>query len=289
MKYFSVFLICLVILVLIGCAVILFFPDMLPAHLTGANERLSLAQLLIGGASLATLMLAAWEFRQSQRSPKLRLRMADLTGDKLIDTKAVSYELRLKEELKRVHEANCENGTVAKYYLFEVALLLENLGNAAAKWIKISVEVKDSRPPTEAFDYEVIGINLVTEYLLISEEDFHTLRALRLYDPGKYYCYSMPTSSLLFRRSQQDIGKWIPSEENAHTTKHVFYGGDDFVSFSCPKSMNSSREGMDEIGTFVLLIPAKESEDHAGLPLQITCHIESDGFPRMKQELKFKI
>ena len=53
--------------------------------------------------------------------------------------------------------------------------------------------------------------------------------------------------------------------------------------------MNNTREGADEIGTFVFLIPAQESEDISRLPLQLTCYVESDAFPRIKQELKFKI
>ena len=83
--------------------------------------------------------------------------MANITGDKLIvDTKALSYELILKENLKNVHDASGERSKVAKYYLFEFDLLLENVGNAVARWVKVSVEVKDSRPPMEAFGYEVM-------------------------------------------------------------------------------------------------------------------------------------
>jgi len=215
--------------------------------------------------------------------------MADLASGKPLHTKAVSYELNLKEELKRVHGTDPEKDTVAKYYIFEFVLLLENSGSAVARWVKASVKVEDSRPPLDVFDYEVIGSGRVMDYPKISAEDLHVLRALELHEPDKYYSYSMPTHSLIFRRGQEGLGKWIPSDRNVRATKHVFYGGDDYVSYSRPKGMGNAREGMEELGTFALLIPARVSEDQSKLPLQVICYIESDGFPRKRQELRFEI
>ena len=119
----------LVILTLLAVCIVLFFPSMLPQQVQDIGHRIALGELLTGVAGVFALLLAAWEFRQSQRAPKLRLWM-----ESRIEGNA--------SEPTRVFVARCEytrEASVGTVYSFPFKLLLENYGDAPARWVKVSI------------------------------------------------------------------------------------------------------------------------------------------------------
>ena len=147
MKHFPVVIVALVILAVSTCVILLFIPTLLPEALlgelgyqsdSGKGNRIGLAQLFIESASLAALLLAAWEFHQAQRKPKLRLWMDQLRNDERVgeptQTHTVAHEYTSQPEKGRILE-------------FPFLLLLENYGSSAGRWIKVALEVRSGLPP----------------------------------------------------------------------------------------------------------------------------------------------
>jgi|GEM_PF-2634517 len=132
--YFPFLIVLLVILALIFSIVLLFLPSFLPSHLQQVSERVGLAQLSIEFASLAALLLAAWEFKQAQQKPKLQLWMDPYqqnkpTGKFVKNLDGQEYSVQLG------------TGTV---YTFPFVLLIDNNGSASARWIKVTLELEDN-------------------------------------------------------------------------------------------------------------------------------------------------
>lgn len=120
----------LVIVSLVICAILIFFPSNLPEYLRNdLSNRITLAQLTIEVAGISALLLAAWELYQRQRSPKLRVWITN-----------ISEENGQKNEIVRritTHHAMPTEDGLGFYF----RLYIENYGNAPARWVRISLNI----------------------------------------------------------------------------------------------------------------------------------------------------
>lgn len=241
-RYFPLLIVALVVFAILLSMVLLFVPSLLPSHLQQVGDRIGLVQVFVEFASLAALLLAAWEFRQAQKKPNLQLWM-----DPLQQGKPMGKPIK---DNSAAHEYNSQEG-VGTVYAFPFNLLIDNIGSAAARWIKVTLEL-------ESNDFAV--------------KDLVVKRTT-------------------FRRLSRDhgFGKWIPDSRDAEATKHVFQGGNDYIVYSRPSKISSPQEWMDQLGTFELHVPLKHSYNTQQFKLSIHCYIEADGFPRKKQSLVLRL
>jgi len=120
--FFAVIALAVIALFITG--VFLFAPNWLPEYLRyDLDLRVSIAQLPIAVASMIALFLAAWEFRQTQKKPKLRLALRVYLEDSLFFGGVYPEPLNLS----------------SAYDFIYMGFYLDNIGEAAARFIKVSI------------------------------------------------------------------------------------------------------------------------------------------------------
>jgi hypothetical protein len=108
-------------LAIIVSLVLLLFPNQLPETITkDLGHRIGLAQLTMEFAGVMAILLAIWEFIQTQRKPKLRL----LIKDKNSELTNPSIRINTSTLDERVH----------------LHFYVENIGNRLARWVNINIE-----------------------------------------------------------------------------------------------------------------------------------------------------
>ncbi len=243
MKRWSVIAITLFFLgvTLLVVALFLFLPNLLPKHLQGTGDRLALAQLVISLASLLALLLAAWEFSKAQRRPELHLMLQPIDAG-LYGEPATVYILR------HIHSSEQGFGTVYKS-IFK--LVVDNPGDAPARWVKISIELIDPRPPVPRLN---------------------------------------PAKSVLERSLSYEpaSGAWTPAQTVASLATYVFHGGDDFIVYSRPKKVKALSDWLEDIGHFELKVPIAHDENEQELVVQVVCSVQADGFVSHDRKLRFR-
>ena len=132
MRLISVTIVAIVGITLSASLVLLVIPSMLPSHLQqDTSNRIALAQLSVETASVFALLLAAWEFYQAQRKPKLRV-LAQLVEE--------SFREPIGEPLQVISQPR----PLSEHWTFHFRLLLDNYGDAPAHWVKLALSLDRS-------------------------------------------------------------------------------------------------------------------------------------------------
>lgn len=126
----------LIILVLVlAAALILLFPAFLSNHVSETSDRIALATLLIEAAGVVAILLAVWEFGQSQRGPRLRLHLrtrGTISRRTYSGFGVVSFRV---------------NRLGITYLPFSV--LVENRGKIPARWIQLRIQLAGMYEPNQ--------------------------------------------------------------------------------------------------------------------------------------------
>lgn len=213
--------------------------------ITDTDIRIGLAQIFVEAAGVIAFVLVAWEFYQAQHEPELTLWMAPETDSK--DTEKPTNILK--------------NGKPSyEHYLFKFRLLLRNDGQVAARWIKISIEIKDKRPN--------------------NDERPATGGLGRIFDaaPGKW--------------NPGDTG--LPAGHHQHRS-YIFQGADEFISYPNPQAkrpelLNKWNPTLEHIGDLWYMMPVAKNEADRPNEITLLYSIQSHNSSVLEQtELRFHL
>lgn len=221
-------------------SILLLFPS-ISSLLHTSPETIGYSQLIIEIANLAALIFAAWEFIKSRQKPDVKVWLHPVEG-----TTDIGEPSKLSGTSWVYSGISNRKGIL---YGFKFRVLLGNEGNAAAKYVKITMSLGD-RSGEEVGSYTGLHFQRLSE------------------DPA--------------------AGHWVPRFRNQDKPMHVFHGGDDFIAYSHKGSIPNNKDLLDTLGTFEVHVPAAIG-DTGEIVQEINLNLYADGMEMKKETFYLEV
>jgi len=194
MKPWIVVAIVLATILMMIAAFFLFAPTLLPSYfVTDNSSRIGVAQIAIETISIGALVLAVYEFSNSQKKPKLKLWLEN-------ENHELFHDKDIEIPLSRTNVSANGISMSDDFEFFDLFdLFLVNNGRAAARWVKISLAINHDNPKDTTF----INLEAKTDGTWKPEPDNFMNKSQRFdfYGGDSFISYS-------HKKDKSDIRDW---------------------------------------------------------------------------------